>query len=81
MDASSQNDARLKPPGYEAERVGESRICCEQKSDRSTKRLGINEDVVREIHAFLLPLIQAITLKQNFTSSWTSGGPWSLHQP
>jgi hypothetical protein len=34
-------------------------------------------DVVREIQAFLLPLVQAVSLKQNFSSRWASGGPWS----
>lgn len=34
-------------------------------------------DVVHEIQVFLLPLVQAVSLKQNFTSRWASGGPWS----
>ena len=36
-------------------------------------------DVVREIQAFLLPLVQAVCIKQIFTSKWASGGPWSSH--
>ena len=36
-------------------------------------------DVVREIQAFLLPLVQAVSLKQNFSSRWASRGPWSSH--
>ncbi|MFN9979873.1 MAG: nucleotidyl transferase AbiEii/AbiGii toxin family protein, partial [bacterium] len=32
-------------------------------------------DVVREIQAFLLPLVQAVSLKQNFSSRWASRGP------
>jgi predicted nucleotidyltransferase component of viral defense system len=36
-------------------------------------------DVLRETQAFLLPLVQAVSLKQKFTSRWTSGGPWSSH--
>ena len=36
-------------------------------------------DVVREIQAFLLPLVQAVSFKQIFTSKWASGGPWSSH--
>jgi predicted nucleotidyltransferase component of viral defense system len=34
-------------------------------------------DVVREIQAFLLPLVQAVSLRQNFSSRWTSGRTWS----
>ncbi len=36
-------------------------------------------DVVREIQAFLLPLVQAVCFKQIFTSKWALGGPWSSH--
>lgn len=36
-------------------------------------------DVVREIQAFLLPLVQSVQQKKNFTSRWASGGPWSSH--
>ncbi len=36
-------------------------------------------DVVREIRAFLLPLVQTVSLKQIFASRWASGGPWSSH--
>lgn len=36
-------------------------------------------DVVREIQAFLLPLVQAVCFKQIFTSKWASGGPWLSH--
>jgi len=34
-------------------------------------------DLVREIDAFLLPLVQAISFNQYFAARWTSGGSWS----
>jgi len=38
-------------------------------------------DVVREIDAFLLPLVQAISSKQYFAARWTSEGSWSSQKP
>ncbi len=49
---------------------------------RKSKLTGAPESfagVVREIQAFLLPLVQAVSLKQNFTSRWAPGGPWSSY--
>jgi hypothetical protein len=36
-------------------------------------------DILGEIQTFLLPLVQAVSLNQNFTSRWASGGPWSYN--
>ena len=49
---------------------------------RKSKLVGAPDSfavVVREIQAFLLPLVQAVSSKQIFASRWASGGPWSSH--